>query len=182
MTMCYIHIEPNAASRSLETEPRTDLLEMWRVELATYQPKWDVAWTPTKYGQDKRMWIWFLDLIAPVNQVEAKEKVLQWAMDHKLMVCSSYFNKGGVTLTLVAPDDVNQILQQGHVNVKGIKDSCQHVTGGRQIEIENPFELIVIGSLSEYEGLDGLIEKWVEEEFLVNDESTLAGTRFPPNE
>ncbi len=181
-TTCYIHVEPHALSKSHETEPRTDLLELWMGELANYDPKWHVAWTPAKYGQDKRMWVRFPDLAPPINQEEAKEKVLAWAAKHKFTVCSSYYNKGGVTLTLASPNDVDQILQQGHVNVQGIKDTRQRISGGRQIEIQNPFELIIIGALSEYEGLDELIEKWVEDEFLVDGESTLAGARSPPNE
>jgi hypothetical protein len=180
-TTCYIHMDPSISSRTAESEPRTDLLQLWMNELAAYDPKWHVAWTPAKPGQDKRMWVRFPDLNDTCDQEAAKEKALQWAKTNSYTVCNSYFNKGGVTLTLAQPHDVDSIIQRGQVTVKGISGATR-VTPGRQIEIQNPFELIVIGPLSEYEGLDSLIEQWLDEELQDNGESTLAGFRVPPNE
>lgn len=177
----YIHIDPDTLSRTTETEPRTDLLELWMNELAAYDPKWHVAWTPSKYGQDKRMWVRFPDLNDTCDQDAAKEKALQWAKTNSYVVCSSYFNKGGVTLTLAQPHDVDTVVQRGQITIKGINGSTR-VSSGRQIEIQNPFELIVIGAMLEYEGLDNLIEQWVDEELQLDGQSTLAGARTPPNE
>ena len=180
-TTCYIHIDPNTLSRTTESEPRTDLLELWMNELAAYDPKWNASWTPAKYGQDKRTWIRFPDLNDTCDQEAAKTKALQWAKTNHYTVCSSYFNKGGVTLTLAQPHDVDAIVERRQITTKGI-DGLTRVSNGRQIEIQNPFELIVIGAMSEYEGLDNLIEQWVDEEFQLDGQSMLAGARTPPNE
>ncbi|KAF8953176.1 hypothetical protein BDZ97DRAFT_1873597 [Flammula alnicola] len=180
-TICYIIVDPSILAGTTETEPRTDLLELWMNELAAYDPKWSIAWTPAKYGQDKRMWVRFPDLNDTRDQEAAKEKALQWAKTNNYAVCSSYCHKGGVTLTLAHPHEVDAINQRGQVTVKGLNGPTR-VACGRQIEIQNPFELIVIGAMSEYEGLDGLIEQWVEEEFQLEGQSMLAGARIPPNE
>ncbi|KAF9033868.1 hypothetical protein BJ165DRAFT_1514521 [Panaeolus papilionaceus] len=184
-TTCYVHIDPSILSRTCaDSEPRTDLLEQWKVKLASHNSTWDVAWTPAKNGQDKRMWVRFPDLNDPINQEEARMKVLEWAAAQKYTVCSSYHHKGGITLTMAFPKDVDQIISKDRVNISGLvaKDRLQRVSAGRQIEILQPFELIVLGPLSEYDGLDDLITQWLEDEFTDSGESTLAGTRNPPGE
>ncbi|KAF8163598.1 hypothetical protein B0H34DRAFT_696009 [Crassisporium funariophilum] len=105
-TSCYIHLDPSLSTRlGTDAEPHTDLLEIWMVALATYEPKWELVWAPAKAGTDKQMWVQFPDITPSSypDQDTAKTKIVKWANDKGYLVCSSYYNKGGVVLTLANP-------------------------------------------------------------------------------
>jgi hypothetical protein len=185
-TSCYIHLNPSISLRSdtnIETEPRTDLLELWMAALAQYGPKWELAWAPAKPGTDKRMWIRFPEITASYgDQDDARNKIVQWANEKGFTVCSSYFTqKTGVAINLAYPHHVDEIASKGYITIPGLKASIKAMRL-RQIKVQNAFEMVITGVPTEYKDMDLLIVKWLREKFQNEGQHTIAGSRTPPNE
>jgi hypothetical protein len=180
-TSCYVNL--TNTSRTSGTEPRTDLLQLWMNALALYDPKWELGWSPAKQGTDKRMNIRFPDINSDYgDQDNAKEKIVQWANEKGYLVLGAYKNKGGVIINLANPRHVDEIINRGTISIKGITFPLRAVRV-RQIEIQNPFELVITGApLTEYEGLDNLILTWLQDNFQNEGQPTVAGLRSPTNE
>ena len=108
------------------------------------------------------------------DQDNAKEKIVQWANDKGHLVLGAYKNRGGVIISLANPRHVDKIIEQGTITIKGFSFPLR-VICVRQIEIQNPFELIITGApLTEYEGLDSLILTWLQENFQNEGQPTVA--------
>lgn len=190
-TTAYIHLD----SRSLpkpsvgsEVEPRADLLHAWKDALQRHDETWEVKWTPLTHGKDKRLWIRFAQLKEDPKDANFQEKcrthLLAWAKLRGYAVTNSYFNPGGVTLCLASPIDVEQILDRGSLEkIPGIPFSVQPVRG-RQVEIENAFELAITGLSDDYdqENLHDMLREWLVDNFQHDDITTLAGTRSDKSE
>jgi len=185
-TTAYIHLD----SRSLpkpsvgsEVEPRADLLHAWKDALQRHDETWEVQWTPLTHGKDKRLWIRFAQLKEDPKDANFQEKcrthLLAWAKLRGYAITNSYFNPGGVTLCLASPIDVEQILDRGSLEkIPGIPFSVQPVRG-RQVEIENAFELAITGLSDDYdqENLHDMLREWLVDNFQLDDITTLARTR-----
>jgi hypothetical protein len=184
-TSCYIHLNLSSATRASEKEPRVDLLILWMAALAAYNSNWEVAWTPCKPGSDKRMFIRFLDVSddTKTGNAAATDKIQKWATTKGWTVASIYAWKNAVCLTLASPKDVDEIASSNTHIIKGFEQPVRAYRG-RQIEIQKPFELAIIGAPTEYDTymLEDLISKWISSNFCNNGESTLAGYRTPPGE
>ena len=170
-------------SSGSEVEPRADLLHAWKDALQCHDETWKVKWTPLTHGKDKRLWIRFAQLKEDTKDANFQEKcrthLLAWAKLRGYAVTNSYFNPGGVTLCLAAPIDVEQILARGSLEkIPGIPFSVQPVRG-RQVEIENTFELAIDYDL---ENLHDMLRDWLVDNFQYDDITTLAGTRSDSSE
>ncbi|KDR73908.1 hypothetical protein GALMADRAFT_71607 [Galerina marginata CBS 339.88] len=184
-TSCYIHLNLSNTTRASEKEPRVDLLVLWMATLAAHNSNWEVTWTPCKAGSDKRMFIRFLDVTddSKTGNVAATDKILKWANTKGWTVSNVYPYKGAVFLTLAHPKHVDEIADNNTHIIKGFEQPIR-VFRGRQIEIQNPFELAIIGVPTEYDTytIEELISKWLRSHFRNEGESTLAGIRIPPRE
>lgn len=185
-TTCYVQLNsrqiPKNPAEIDILEPRSDLLQMWMNALAEHDSKWNVAWAPAKQGTDKCMYVRFPDLNAASGDQEApKEKLLLWAKSKNYPVCQSFANAGGVILALANPAHVDQILSTGHHTIKGFSHPLRALPA-RQVEIQNIFELIIMGVPTDYENMDGLLEEWIDNTFADEGISKMAGRRTPPNE
>ena len=180
-TSCYVNLANTSITSG--TEPRTDLLQLWMNAFMLYDPKWELGWSPAKQGTDKRMNVHFPDINSDYgDQDNAKEKIVQWANDKGHLVLGAYKNRGGVIINLANPCHVDEIIDQGTITIKGFSFPLRIVCV-RQIEIQNPFELIITGTpLTEYEGLDSLILTWLQENFQNEGQPTVAGLHSPTNE
>jgi hypothetical protein len=161
-TTCYIQLNSRQIPKTSDEidimEPRSDLLQMWMKALAEHDPKWHVAWAPAKQGTDKCMYVRFPDLNAASGDQEApKEKLLVWAKSKNYPVCQSFANAGGVILAFANPTHVDQILSTGQQNIKGFPHPLRALPA-RQIEIQNIFEMIILGVPTDYDNMDGLLE------------------------
>ncbi len=81
-------------------------------------------------------------------------------------------------------NDVDMILSHGLIEkIPGIPFSVQPVRG-RQVEIENAFELAIAGLSDDYdqEHLHDMLREWLIDNFQVDDITTLAGTRSDVSE
>jgi len=101
----------------------------------------------------------------------------------KSPVCSSFAMKtgaGGIILSLACHKHVDGIMKLGRVDIPGVQHPLtpQH---GRQIEIENAFELAIMGLTDDIDGIETILECWLADTFMVNGESTLAGVRSSPD-
>ena len=186
MPTAYVHLDtrslPKLAPDS-ENEPRTDLLLCWKDALQSFDPSWEVKWTPLTHGKDKRPWIRFAQLKEDPKdssfQEKCKSHLLLWAKTKGYSVVNSYFNPGGVTLCMASPRDVDAIFSYGLIEkIPGIPFSVLPVRG-RQLEIENAFELAITGLSEDYdqEHLHEMIRDWLIDSFHVDDIPTLAGSR-----
>jgi len=185
-TTCYIQLDSRKIPKSLNetdpSEPRSDLLEKWMTAIANHDPKWHIAWAPAKQGTDKRMYVRFPDLNeASGKQEPAKEKLLQWAKTKNYPVCQSFANSGGIILSLANPMHVDEILSKGTHTIKGFPHPLRTLPG-RQVEVQNVFEMIITGVPTDYEDIHGMLEAWIDNTFANEDISSLAGRRTPPNE
>lgn len=187
----YVHLDsrsmPKPASAS-EVEPRTDLLLLWKDALAQFDHTWEVKWTPLTHGKDKRLWIRFAQLKDNPKDSNFQEKcrthLLAWAKIRGYAVTNSFFNPGGVTLCLASPKDVDTIVAHGMIEkIPGIPISVQPVRG-RQVEIDNVFELAVTGLSDDYdkENLHEMLTDWLIDNFDEEGVTTLAGTRSDDSE
>ena len=187
----YIHLDsrslPKPAPGS-EGEPRTDLLLLWKDALAHYDQTWEVKWTPLTHGKDKRLWIRFGQLKDNPKDLNFQEKcrthLLAWAKIRGYAVTNSYFNPGGVTLCLASPKDVDAIIAHGMIDkIPGIPISVQPARG-RQVEIDNVFELAFTGLSDDYdkETLHEMLTDWLIDNFEEDGITTLAGTRSDDSE
>ena len=185
-TSCYVQLDspriPKPPNDTDFSEPRGDLLAQWMNALAVYDPKWSIAWAPAKMGTDKRMYVRFPDLNeASGNQEAGKEKLLQWAKSKNYPVCHSFANPGGIVMSLANPMHVDEVLSKGTHVIKGFPDPLR-VLPARQIEIQNVFEMIVMGVPTDYEDIHSMIETWIDNTSAIDEVSTIAGRRIPPNE
>ena len=185
-TTCYVQLNsrkiPKISDDDDSSEPRSDLLQMWMSALADHDSKWHVAWAPAKQGTDKRMYIRFPDLNAASGDQEApKEKLLLWAKSKNYPVCQSFANAGGIILAMANPAHVDQILSTGSHTIKGFPHPLRTLPA-RQVEIQNIFEMIIMGVPADYENMDGLLEEWIDNTFANDGVSKMAGRRTPPSE
>lgn len=187
MTTAYVHLDTCAMPRPPElhnnTEPCTDLLQCWKEALEIHDTSWEVRWTPLTHGKDKRMWIRFpqlkVDPEDPGFQEKCKTHLLAWAKTKGYPVTSSYVNPGGVTLCLASPGDVDVILSCGVTDkILGIPIPVLPARG-RQVEIENVFELAITGLSDDYDldHLHDMLRDWLEDNFELDGVTTLASTR-----
>lgn len=151
--------------------------------LTQYDPKWELAWAPTKPGINKRMWIKFPEITASYgDQDNVRTKIIQWANEKGFTVCSFYFTqKTGVAINLAFPHHVNEIVRRGHITIPGLKApiKAMHL---HQIEVQNTFEMVITGVPIEYEDINLLIIKWLHEKFQNEGKHTITGSHTPPNE
>ena len=103
----YIHLDSRSLPKPApvsENEPRTDLLLAWKDALAQFDQAWEVKWIPLTHGRDKRLWIRFGQLKEDPKDSNYQEKcrthLLAWAKIRGYTVTNSYFNAGGVTLSI----------------------------------------------------------------------------------
>jgi hypothetical protein len=137
---------------------------------------------PPKQGTDKRMNIRFPNINSDYgDQDSAKEKIVQWANNKGHLILSAYKNRRGVIINLANPCHVNEIIDQGTISIKSFSFPLR-VVRVCQIEIQNPFELVITGIPLKYEGLDSLILTWLQENFQNERHPTVAGLRSPTNE
>ncbi len=187
----YIHLDsralPKQASES-ELEPRTDLLQSWKDAIQRHDESWEVKWTPLTHGKDKRLWVRFSQLKEnskdPTFQEKCRTHLLAWAKIRGYPVTNSYLNPGGVTLCMASPKDVDAIIAHGLIDkIPGIPYSVQPVRG-RQVEIENAFELAITGLSDDYdqEHLHDMLRDWLIDNFESDGITSLAGTRFVESE
>jgi hypothetical protein len=181
LTSCYVHVDTMTLGRS--AEPRADLLEKWKDVLTIANPEWEVAWTPSKHGSDKRMWVRFLDLPSLPGDNDKFSKVsnviVKWANATRFTITSSYVFKGALIATLASPIKVDALVLQEKVSIPGLPAALK-VTQGNQIEVLNAFEMAVTGLSDDYEGLDASIEIWLDENFSEDGQPTLVDSRRDP--
>ncbi|KII90985.1 hypothetical protein PLICRDRAFT_174331 [Plicaturopsis crispa FD-325 SS-3] len=192
-TSCYVRL-PCSPSPD-EEEPRCDLLEVWLHALRNDQPTWEVAWSPTTTGKDKRSWVRFTNLFKPDElpasaqgrRVEISPAILDKVkkicsyLDGKgLHVADSYVNAGGAVLSMANPSHVDQICDQRELKISSVSDSPLIVARGRQIEICNAFEIIING-INSYDGIDSPILCWIASLF-PPDSQHIVTYRFPPGD
>jgi hypothetical protein len=185
-TSCYVQLDsrkiPKSTNETDTSEPRSDLLEKWMTALATHDTNWNVAWAPAKQGTDKCMYVRFPDFnSASGDQGPPKEKLLQWAKTKNYPVCQSFANPGGIILSFANPAHVDQIISTGTHTIKGFPHPLRTLPA-RQVEIQNVFEMIIMGVPTDYEDMDELLEEWIDKNFANDGVSAIAGTRIPPNE
>jgi len=187
----YVHLDTRSLPKpalGIENEPRTDLLQCWKDALELFDPSWEVKWTPLTRGKDKRLWVRFAQLKEdakdPGYQEKCRTHLLAWAKTKGYPVTNSFVNPGSVTLSMASPQDVDAILSCGVIErIPGISFSVQPVRG-RQIEIENAFELAITGLSDDYdqEHLHDMLHDWLVDNFQADGVTTLAGTRFAASE
>ena len=187
----YVHLDTRSLPKpalGVENEPRTDLLQCWKDAFELFDPSWEVKWTPLTRRKDKRLWVRFAqlkeDVKDPGYQEKCKTHLLAWAKTKGYPVTNSFVNPGGVTLCMASPQDVDAILSCGVIErIPGISFSVQPVRG-RQIEIENAFELAITGLSNDYdqEHLHDMLRDWLVDNFEADGVTTLAGTRFTASE
>jgi hypothetical protein len=181
---CYVRLDPLFKPKSLtgaDAEPRCDLLQLWRDALRTFHTEWEVNWAPTVCGTDKRMWIRFPEVHD--DQENMITKITTHLEKFKSPVCSSFAMKtgaGGVILSLACHNHVDSLMKLGRVDIPGMLHPLTPQRG-RQIEIENAFELAIMGLTDDIDGVETILERWLAETFIVNGESTLAGVRSSPD-
>jgi len=181
---CYVRLDPLFKPKSLtgaDAEPRCDLLQMWRDALRTFNSDWEVSWAPTVRGTDKQMWIRFPEIRD--DQENMITKITAHFEKLKTPVCSSFAMKtgaGGVILSLACHKHVESVMKLGRVDIPGVPHPLTPQCG-RQIEIENAFELVIMGLTDEIDGVETILERWLTETFVVDGESTLAGIRSSPD-
>ncbi|KIK04137.1 hypothetical protein K443DRAFT_130973 [Laccaria amethystina LaAM-08-1] len=147
---------------------------LWLDALRNFNSEWEVSWAPTVCRTDKQMWVRFPEVC------EDQESMI---MKFKSPVCSSFAMKtgaGGIILTLVCHKHVEGIMKLGRVNIPGVLHPLtpQH---GRQIEIENTFELAIMGLTDEIDSVEAILERWLTETFVVDGELTFAGIWSSPD-
>jgi hypothetical protein len=57
---CYLQLDSRFKPTSLSgsgAEPHCDLLDLWQEAIREAHSDWEVGWTPTVHGTDKRMWV-----------------------------------------------------------------------------------------------------------------------------
>jgi len=154
---------------------------MWRDALRTFNPEWEVNWAPTVRGMDKRMWIRFPEVRD--NQENMIMKITAHFEKFKSPVCSSFAMKtgaGGIILSLACHKHIESIMKLGRVDIPGVPHPLTPQRG-HQIEIENAFELAIMGLTDEIDGVKTILERWLTETFVVDGESTLAGIWSSPD-
>ncbi|EDR05271.1 uncharacterized protein LACBIDRAFT_329992 [Laccaria bicolor S238N-H82] len=154
---------------------------MWCDALRTFNPNWEVSWAPTIHGTDKQMWIRFPEIR------DEQENMIMKITAHfeklKTPVCSSFTMKtgaGGVILSLACHKHIESIMKLGRVDIPGVLHPLMPQRG-RQIEIEDDFELAIMGLTDEIDSVKTILESWLIETFVVNGKSTLAGIRSSPD-
>ena len=176
---CYIRLDPLFKPRSLtgaDAEPRCDLLQLWRDALRTLNTEWEVNWAPTVRGTDKRMWLRFPEVRDDQENMITKITA-HLEKKFKSPVCSSFAMKtGGVIVSLACHKHVDGIMKLGRVDIPGVQHPLTPQRG-RQIEIENAFELAIMGLTDDIDGIETILECWLADTFIVDGESTLAGVR-----
>ena len=156
--------------------PRCDLLQLWCDALRTLNTEWEVNWAPTIHGTDKWMWLRFPEVH------DDQENMIMKIMAHlekkfKSPVCSSFAMKtGSVILSLACHKHVDGVMKLGRVDIPGVQHPLmpQH---GHQIEIENAFELTIMGLTDNIDSIKTILKRWLADTFIVDGESTLAGVR-----
>ncbi|KAJ6628063.1 hypothetical protein B0H10DRAFT_2209740 [Mycena sp. CBHHK59/15] len=182
----YVGLHPSLNSPDPDDEPRCDLLDVWKKALQDANPTWEVAWAPATEGTDKRMWTRYPtfvpDLARKLDREPTKDETVKCLLDilkaNKIAVERAFaLGTNGAAAILIHPCQADTILRQRSVNSHGFLPDKLQVDHVRQIEIEQPFELVVAG-LSAYEQLDQLIIGYLSE-FVDEGGDLLAGWRSP---
>ena len=150
--------------KSLDPTPHPDLLADWMKALSLSHPLWEVVWAPQKKGKDHRMTVRFC-------VADSKEKVLSNATEKIRTYLGSkghrttggYISYNGlVDINFANLRSVDTILASTarQYIVPTLSKEGMHVSSPKFISVNNPFELC-IGGLTEYEGLQDIIEKWL---------------------
>ncbi|KAJ6566380.1 hypothetical protein B0H19DRAFT_1257606 [Mycena capillaripes] len=189
-TSCSIRLDPIHTPEN--GEPRVDLLENWATVLRDASPFWEICWAPQADGRDKHMWV-------RVNEVFAKEgekmkrdpddpqviSDLRKGVDAAGFQTMDAFRLGTskhTMLVLAKPLDVDTLLRKGSIKIPGFARELHVWSGGRQIEVRVPFEIIVGGFLAnEDTGALEACRSWFAK-FLCNGQSLLVETRVDPSE
>ena len=125
------------------------------------------------------MWIRFPEVRE--DQENTITKITAHLEKFKSPVCSSFAMKtGGVIFSLACHKHVEDLMKLGRVVIPGVPHPLTPQRG-RQIEIENAFELAIMGLTDEIDGVEAIIERWLTETFVVDGESTLAGIQSSPD-
>ncbi|KAJ6615971.1 hypothetical protein B0H10DRAFT_2219845 [Mycena sp. CBHHK59/15] len=182
----YVGLHPSLNSPDPDDEPRCDLLDVWKKALQDANPTWEVAWAPATEGTDKRMWTRYPtfvpDLARKLDREPTKDETVKCLLDilkaNKIAVERAFaLGTNGAAAILIHPRQADTILRQRSVNSHSFLPDKLQVDHVRQIEIEQPFELVVAG-LSAYEQLDQLIIGYLSE-FVDEGGDLLAGWRSP---
>jgi Reverse transcriptase (RNA-dependent DNA polymerase) len=156
------YVELAQEIRLLDALPRSDLLTDWMIALRKARPLWEVVWAPQKKGKDRRMTVRF-------RVADSKEKIPAGAPEKIRVHLESQGHRtiggyvsfhGLVDITLADTRSVDHILAAYSYLVPTLSKLPIPVSPPKFIPINNPFELS-IGGLSNYEGLEDTIEKWL---------------------
>ncbi|KAJ6597349.1 hypothetical protein B0H10DRAFT_2232158 [Mycena sp. CBHHK59/15] len=182
----YVGLHLSLNSPDPDDEPRCDLLDLWKKALQDANQTWEVAWAPATEGTDKQMWTRYptlvLDLARKLDREPTKDEIVKCLQDilkANKIAGERVFALGtnGAAAILIHPHQADTILRRRSINSHSILPDKLQVDRVRQIEIEQPFELVVAG-LSAYEQLDQLILGYLVE-FVDEGGDLLAGWRSP---
>ncbi|KAJ3519845.1 hypothetical protein NMY22_g13014 [Coprinellus aureogranulatus] len=174
----YIHLHDSLKPKDPNDEPRVDLLTEWKRALSYEEPSLEVKWTPNDAGQDRRCWIRFPDLsVANGYDVKAVQtpkilpiirKVLE---ENKVPINYSYGCSTGPTINVALPSHADGLLDRGTIELPTY--GLQRVTAVRQIEIENPYELAIVGAPDSVEGVGMILRDWLLDTYVDDDGNSL---------
>ena len=165
-----MYIDLSSVIKAMDTVPRPDLLSDWMVMFTNHCPQWDVVWAPQKKGKDWRMIVCF-------HIGETKEKVPTYTVEkiHKHLDSKGHCSVGGyisygglVDIALADTPSVDAIVSTQYYVIPSLSPDTRHVSCPRIIAIQNAFELCISG-LSDYEGLNETIEKWLYYQYAYQD-------------
>ncbi|KAJ7900881.1 hypothetical protein B0H13DRAFT_2028575 [Mycena leptocephala] len=151
-TTCTVRLDPVHGYDN--GEPRVDLLQLWANALADDNAFWEVAWAPQPDGRDKRMWARVADVFEKEGERFARDhaaetkviSALRDGIDFAGFTTIDAFRLGvskHVMIVLAKPVEADALISKGCVVIDN-KTYCVW-TGGRQIEVLAPFEIVVSG-------------------------------------
>jgi len=127
------------------------------------------------------MWIRFPEVCD--DQENVITKITAHLKKFKSPVCSSFAMKmgtGSIILSLACHKHVEDIIKLGRVEIPGMPHPLM-LQCGHQIEIENTFELAIMGLTDDIDGVEAILKCWLAETFIVDGESTLARVHSSPD-
>ena len=169
-TVCYLRLHPSFDSSMMQDaddELRYDLLNNWQCALKEARPQWEVCWQPQKSSSDKRLWLRFPDfpLMKSGDPLDKSISKIKSHLHNKGYTVTNHFsNAGGTVFVLSDHSHMDKILTEGTLSVPAVSRQALRVYHGRQIEILEAFELVILG-ISKYEGISFHLTEWLTNQF-----------------